>query len=1346
MKKSLLTLTIFVICFFLNKIISEINTPQQKHAQLIKTNVLNKTLEFSKSDRLANQMPPNKYFEQKYLLEINPITGKTYPENVFKVKQELKKKRLLHYRTPGDGFDNQWVERGPNNVGGRTRILLYDPNDINHKRVFAGGVSGGLWVNDDITDEKSSWTQVVIDENLSVTCMAVDPNNPQILYLGTGELYVPQQALGNGIWKSTDGGNTWVNIYKLRGATVSGTVPGTYYTTDIVVRDKDGDSLTTNDSEVFISVGATFFTTNPRDTFVGINDYGIFKSTDEGVNWSRIPLEIDGKNVAGNDFEIGIDNTLWLATTSNIFGKGGGSIYNSIDGDVFSLKHTIPNGRRTEISVSKQNPNTMYVLSRIRNTDVSNNLISPFVSILKTVDAFATVPTELSLPVDTDVNIPDNDFTRGQAFYNLMIEVDPTNDEIAYAGGIDLFRTTDSGNTWKQISKWSESGNLSSLDVSFVHADQHIMVFNPLDSNSAIIGNDGGVYYASNLSSAFEETTAITARNKDYNTAQLYYGAISKTTTPSLILGGAQDNGSHLFNNATSGINSSIRVNGGDGTQCFINKDNSYMIVSSTENRIRRLDLPYPGTITTIASDGDTGDFFNAMALDDNFDILYTNGSDHLARFKNITSSSPIRDNIKNALLKDITAIKVSPFTQTSSKVFLGTRTGKIVKVENANTSTQIITDISSSSFLGSISSISFGANENEIMVTFYNFGVDSIWYTDNGGLDWVNKEGNFPDITVRDILMNPLNNNEVIIATELGVWNTHNFKDSSPKWNHSYNGMSNVTVTSLSLRDLDNTILATTFGRGFYTGQFTGKNLTNWTGAIDADWNKIGNWSNGIPTRNTDVRIPNTSIKPIINTTVLVANILLEKEANLTISDLGALTVEEDLTNSGIFTIESSITNSGSLIVKGKSTGKITYNRAVGTNWHLISSPVINQYYNDNWVLENSIASGRVNINQRGIGRYSNNLNVGWQYMLTGESFPFVKGEGYTILRKSAGNLTFTGNILTESTTKTITQGTNNSFNILGNVYPSHIPINFNADNTNNFLSINSAFLDELTVWLWDGTSYNAVNQILDPQFIAPGQAFFVRSKPGGATVTFTKEMQKHNKTVFLKKKQIIPEIKISVSNSKDKKQANIFYIKTATNGFDNGFDSSLYSNETNGLEVYTELIDAKNKNLNLSIQSIPEDFSTVIPIGIMASSNQEISIQLISKNLASDKNIYLEDRELGVFKRLGSPEASYKFINTESTINSGRFFIHTLSKRLNVSNVNLSEEGIFYSDNKIFFIKTILSPSEVNVYDTKGSLMLSKKINNVNFLSVNYLPKGVYVVTVENKKRKQKKKIIID
>ena len=147
---------------------------QEKHAAFLKSHPYNTTLQLTKKERKAKGMPPNKYFEQEYLLEMNPNTGKTYPENIFKIQKQLESQRKLQ-RVPGDGSDNMWVERGPNNIGGRTRVVLFDPNDATHKRVFAGGVSGGLWVNNDITRATTSWTRVGIDENLSISCITVDP-------------------------------------------------------------------------------------------------------------------------------------------------------------------------------------------------------------------------------------------------------------------------------------------------------------------------------------------------------------------------------------------------------------------------------------------------------------------------------------------------------------------------------------------------------------------------------------------------------------------------------------------------------------------------------------------------------------------------------------------------------------------------------------------------------------------------------------------------------------------------------------------------------------------------------------------------------------------------------------------------------------------------------------------------------------------------------------------------------------------------------------------------------------------------------------------------------------------
>ena len=71
-----------------------------------------------------------------------------------------------------------------------TKKPMFDPNDVNGKRVFAGGVSGGLWVNNDITDSNSAWSEVDIPANLAINCITYDPNNSATFYVGTGESYV----------------------------------------------------------------------------------------------------------------------------------------------------------------------------------------------------------------------------------------------------------------------------------------------------------------------------------------------------------------------------------------------------------------------------------------------------------------------------------------------------------------------------------------------------------------------------------------------------------------------------------------------------------------------------------------------------------------------------------------------------------------------------------------------------------------------------------------------------------------------------------------------------------------------------------------------------------------------------------------------------------------------------------------------------------------------------------------------------------------------------------------------------------------------------------------------------
>ena len=118
------------------------------HSDNLKNSLIKSTYKLNKSERKKISLPPNQYQEKMWELSMNPITGKTEIDNLFETQYEINKSRNLSVKSfsvPGESEEMKWVSRGPNNVGGRTKGLMFDPNDENDETVFAGGVSGGLF-------------------------------------------------------------------------------------------------------------------------------------------------------------------------------------------------------------------------------------------------------------------------------------------------------------------------------------------------------------------------------------------------------------------------------------------------------------------------------------------------------------------------------------------------------------------------------------------------------------------------------------------------------------------------------------------------------------------------------------------------------------------------------------------------------------------------------------------------------------------------------------------------------------------------------------------------------------------------------------------------------------------------------------------------------------------------------------------------------------------------------------------------------------------------------------------------------------------------------------------------
>tara|TARA_R110002096_G_scaffold412156_2_gene612570 strand:+ start:7192 stop:11190 length:3999 start_codon:yes stop_codon:yes gene_type:complete len=947
---------------------NQISDLKKQHKDFLNNSPFKETLEYTKAERKKNGLPPNKYYEERWELTMNPALGRPTTENLRKIQKELLNQRGLKNGAfakvvPGEKTENSWIERGPNNVSGRARAVMFDPNDDTNQIVFAGGVSGGLWKNSNISSANSQWERVAIPENLAVSSLTYDPNNPDIFYMGTGESYVGGDVNGDGLWKSEDRGETWVKIFggasgdssvqtstsnitinspvpitgninyqpttsfgtaltlvitadvvlanngtasptlgceaftnssemagkialirrgdcnftlKAKNAQNAGAiavivtdnttgnlvnmsgddasitipavfiskangdaiqnalsteivnvslnpkvgvfngllVPGIQHINDVVVRNNAGVS------EIYVAAGDSFYGDANVFTSLGGLEFGLYKSVDGGTNWveASLPLTSNGNKYCPNDIEIGIDNKIWVATTNSVlFGDGGGTVLSSVDGDVFTNNYQIDNGVRTQISSSRSDAQKLYVLA-----EGSGN--APII-LERTDDGFAST-INLALPNDADTGIPANDFARNQAFYNLTLSVDPVDDNVVYTGGIDLFKSINAGESWNQISKWSNNNDLNDLSVPLVHADQHRVAYGNNDNSKVLFANDGGIYYSSNAG------TTISDRNNGFITAQFYSIGVGPKSVfeGDYFIAGAQDNGTQIFQDAiVNAPDNSLEVTGGDGGYSFFDQDGSdaYFVANVFYNTFVVLYDYIEGEYIIINDEEDSnGSFINPQDLDSHLDILYSNyssaGNSVIKRYSGIKSEATIvKTDLTDALLTSRpTAFRVSPYTARYTKLYVGTVLGDLLKVENADGDNLVWADISGSSFVGSVSDVEFGANENEIFVTMHNYGVVNIWFTNDGGASWQNKEGDLPDLPVNTILQNPLNYNEVIIGTDLGVWFTTNFSTASPEWNQAYNGMSNVKVTDMDVRD-DNMVFASTYGRGVFSGAF---------------------------------------------------------------------------------------------------------------------------------------------------------------------------------------------------------------------------------------------------------------------------------------------------------------------------------------------------------------------------------------------------------------------------------------------------------------------------------------------------------------------------------------------
>ena len=865
-------------------VIDEGMNPKELHEFFLNNSPYKETQLLNRSERKAEGLPPNQYHEQLFDLTLNPTTGKVDYSSKLEAQQQIESgvSDAARFAVPGQSGTTPWYEIGPKNHAGRSRAAVWDESDTTTRTIIAGGVSGGLWRNNDITSGLSEWTRITgVPGNLAVSVIVQDPGNANVLYLGTGESYTSGDAFGNGIYKSINAGLTWDLVFG-RGAsttvTNTGSIPsnlrveGFFTVNDIVLYDHDKNPAT--DAQVFagLSSASHYRRSTSFGTWTDENVVGLWKSTDgEPGNWNRIASVNNGSTLGENvnDIEVQeVSNRIWLSTKRSTLGPSyglGGRFWYSDDGIIFTrVTPTFPafpntsdnNRRRTEIASSHQNTDTHYIVIETTGTASSSNEIPV---IYKTTDNFSTL-TYIEPPISADSSHPSFDYTNGQSFYDLEIEVDPKNDNIIYVGGISWYRSQNSGSSWSQINVWAQQSGMEALGISTVHADQHGLYFKPGDPDKAIVVNDGGVYYSSSLSTA-SDTSTFAGMEKNMITTQFYTVAQSPVdfAGDDWIIGGTQDNGTYSLLNSNQNKTDGTSIQSGDGGDTFFDQVGGDYYISSyvRNNKILRGGFDAGGNIDinfgwnfessnngidNLTSDlsipSNEGDFINPAALDSNQDVYYSCAGNSIRVITGLERGGvPATFLIPSVATGSdhITALEVSPYTPGSTTLLVGLKSGAVKKITNA----QIDGSSSMSTLytqLGSVSDIHFGKNENEIYVTYYNYGLNdgdnsNIRFTSDGFSDLSDptkhssKEGDLPDIPVLTILNNPYVDDEVIVGTDLGVWRTANFSAPNPNWTPAYFGMQDVAVRDLDFRGVsatDNRVIAASYGRGVFVGSFS--------------------------------------------------------------------------------------------------------------------------------------------------------------------------------------------------------------------------------------------------------------------------------------------------------------------------------------------------------------------------------------------------------------------------------------------------------------------------------------------------------------------------------------------
>ncbi|MFK7952068.1 MAG: T9SS type A sorting domain-containing protein [Ekhidna sp.] len=773
--------------------------------------------------------------EYEQLITADPSTG-SIPRDIRAL--ELKYANLVESKTKKLRTQSLDIAgNGPFNVGGRTRAVAFDVR--NEDIIIAGGVSGGIWKS---IDGGISWTRKSDPENRnSVTCLVQDkrPGKQDIWYHGTGELVGNSAAVGgapfrgNGIYKSIDNGESW-NLLP----STTNTQPNVFnsqfqYIWGMVVNEQNLE-----EDEVLVAAFG-----------------GILKSNDGGESWEvaigqklfDLDSAVDLNDVKASfytDIDQGPTGTL-IATLSKFSRNGNspdGGIYLSPDGnDWYDVNPFTDesNFRRVEIGVIPSNPFAVYFL------------VDPAFILKFNLQSFG--PSGAAGFFEFEKIIPrfessDLGNYNSQDSYNMMIKVHPTDEDIVFVGGTNLYRSLDGFDT-SENSKWiggytPEGGSGSYPDH---HPDQHDLLFYPSNPNKVLSANDGGLMVSDAITA---DSVRWRSLNNGFVTTQFFTIAQTKEANDPIMIGGLQDNGTDLTSSSSSTSNWEGII-GGDGAYAATTRGKALWYSSFQRGQTFRLTLNDDFDLTTfaridpgnlVAEEGSEYLFVNPFVLGSvNQNRMFIAGGRHLYYNANVAqikggSQEPssqgwerVTQDKETLYQGGVSAVSIS---EDGKKVYFGTGGGQVVRIDNANDFNSFdinLTNINTLSFGGFVSCVAVDPQDSEhILVIISSYNVPSIFESFNGGVSYTDVSGNLeenedgsgsgPSVRWGEII--PTNSGYLFaVGTSTGLYTTELLDGTETTWTRQSNDLiGSAVIPMLDYRSSDGKLAIATHGNGVFT------------------------------------------------------------------------------------------------------------------------------------------------------------------------------------------------------------------------------------------------------------------------------------------------------------------------------------------------------------------------------------------------------------------------------------------------------------------------------------------------------------------------------------------------